>query len=398
MVKYSKTPYELLLDFQTRLQGVGNSLAADIGAIISKTDKALLNTVINSMPSGQSSVKAQMRALEKMVRQIEQIRAEGFTLAERHFMDAGPEIAKRAGNTISRFAEAGGAKLARALSPKKIDEILNYHPVDGKSISQWFHAMRTSDLERITQTVQRASVEGMSISKVVSAIRGTKENGYRDGILETTRQSASTTARTIVNGVASNSMLETCAENADAIDGIKFVATLDAKTCPFCGSFDGKDLETRRGRARQTPSSAPELPLHRHSAHRNRGRNRRETPCRQRRFRQDWRRKRTTARRAKRGLNGATKISLPRPGSNTTTRPRNSMRRIPGKPAFSQVKGDVSFRDYFEGQPESFKRSWLGPKRYELYSKEGKYNPMSLGNPDTGYRRAGGGFEVKTGV
>ncbi|MBO7725742.1 MAG: sel1 repeat family protein [Thermoguttaceae bacterium] len=56
-----------------------------------------------------------------------------------------------------------------------------------------------------------------------------------------------------------------------------------------------------------------------------------------------------------------------------------------GKPAYSQVKGDISFKEYFESQPESFKRSWLGPKRYELYS-QGKYNPMSLGNPDTGYR------------
>ena len=62
---------------------------------------------------------------------------------------------------------------------------------------------------------------------------------------------------------------------------------------------------------------------------------------------------------------------------------RENARRA-GKPAFSQVKGDVSFKEYFESQHESFKRSWLGPKRYELYS-QGKYNPMSLGNPDTGY-------------
>jgi SPP1 gp7 family putative phage head morphogenesis protein len=384
MVTYNKTPYELLLDFQTRLQGVGNSLAADIGAIISKTDKALLNTVINSIPSGQSSVKAQMRALEKMVRQIEQIRAEGFTLAERHFMDAGPEIAERAGNTVSRFAEAGGAKLAKALSAKKIDEILNYHPVDGKSISQWFHAMRTSDLERITQTVQRASVEGMSISKVVSAIRGTKENGYRDGILETTRQSASTTARTIVNGVASNSMLETCAENADAIDGIKFVATLDAKTCPFCGSFDGKIWKPDEAALVKRPPLHPNCRCtvipHIETGDGTEG----KRPAANADF--DKLAEETYNRQAReKGLERRYEDLAPSTRLKYYYQAQKQYEKDTGKPAFSQVKGDVSFKDYFEGQPESFKRSWLGPKRYELY-KEGKYNPMSLGNPDTGYR------------
>ena len=46
--------------------------------------------------------------------------------------------------------------------------------------------------------------------------------------------------RPAVGRVASNAMLETCVKNVDAIDGIKFIATLDAKTCPFCGSWDGK--------------------------------------------------------------------------------------------------------------------------------------------------------------
>lgn len=61
------------------------------------------------------------------------------------------------------------------------------------------------------------------------------------------------------------------------------------------------------------------------------------------------------------------------------------MRRTPGNPPIAQVKGNTSFKNYFDGQPESFKRSWLGPKRYELY-KQGKYEPLKLGNPDSGYR------------
>ena len=28
-------------------------------------------------------------------------------------------------------------------------------------------------------------------------------------------------------------------QNSDAIDGVKFVGTLDGKTCPYCASYDG---------------------------------------------------------------------------------------------------------------------------------------------------------------
>ncbi|MBR2692985.1 MAG: hypothetical protein IKE69_02115 [Thermoguttaceae bacterium] len=55
-----------------------------------------------------------------------------------------------------------------------------------------------------------------------------------------------------------------------------------------------------------------------------------------------------------------------------------------GKPAYSQVKGDTTFKDYFEKQDEAFQRSWLGPKRFALY-QQGKYDPLHLANPDTGY-------------
>ena len=74
-------------------------------------------------------------------------------------------------------------------------------------------------------------------------------------------------------------------------------------------------------------------------------------------------------------------ILLPRSGSNRCQAQKDYEKRT-GNLAYSQVNGEVSFKDYFVCQPESFKRSWPGPKRYEFY-KEKKYVPLKLGNPDT---------------
>ncbi len=52
--------------------------------------------------------------------------------------------------------------------------------------------------------------------------------------------------------------------------------------------------------------------------------------------------------------------------------------------SWKHVSSSTTFKDYFENQPDDFKRSWLGEKRYELY-KDGKLKFDQLVKPDSGY-------------
>ena len=56
-----------------------------------------------------------------------------------------------------------------------------------------------------------------------------------------------------------------------------------------------------------------------------------------------------------------------------------------GKPAYRQVDSNLSFPEYFKQQPDSFKRDWLGAKRYEAY-KDGKLTEKAIFAPDLFYR------------
>ncbi|MBQ6827237.1 MAG: hypothetical protein IJO46_04410, partial [Thermoguttaceae bacterium] len=53
--------------------------------------------------------------------------------------------------------------------------------------------------------------------------------------------------------------------------------------------------------------------------------------------------------------------------------------------SYSQVAAKTTFKDYFESQPETFQREWLGEKRFELW-KSGKLKFEDLAKPATTYR------------
>lgn len=75
---------------------------------------------------------------------------------------------------------------------------------------------------------------------MVQRVRGTRANKFTDGILYTTRRKAEAIVRTSINNVSNAARQETFAQNNDIIKGIKWVATLDTRTCPECGGLDGK--------------------------------------------------------------------------------------------------------------------------------------------------------------
>ena len=65
-----------------------------------------------------------------------------------------------------------------------------------------------------------------------------------------------------------------------------------------------------------------------------------------------------------------------------------------GKSAYRRVSQSTTFVKYFEGQPESFKRSWLGPTRYAMY-REGKLTTQSGSLDFAKIVRPGTGYVVK---
>lgn len=120
-------------------------------------------------------------------------------------------------------------------------------PINGIPLEGWLGKMAANDVSRIEQQIRLGVLQGETIDQMVSRIRGTKANGYKDGVLETTRREAEMIARTATNHVSTAARQATWDANADVISGVRWVATLDGRTSPVCQSRDGEVYPIDKG-------------------------------------------------------------------------------------------------------------------------------------------------------
>lgn len=376
--------YDLLYTYHTQLQGVANDLASKLDKIIGSSDAKVLDTILRKIGKTEPDIKREMERLSELMKALKDIRAESFETAKRTTLEAGSHLVNISCDRELAMSEfyAKSGKFNRKLTKKQQQKILDYQPIDGQSLSQWFSSLQVADLQRLTQAVQASAMDRLSLADVAKKIRGTKEKNYTDGILNTSRSSAQTIARTIVNGVSNHARLETMLANADVIDGIKFLATLDGKTCPFCAVYDGKIWTKKEYDEIRRP------PLHRGCRctvipYIDVGEELENRPAANADFDQlakdaynqnardnGWDRRWDD-------LSQSTRLKY-------YYQAQKDFEATTGKPAYHNVANDTTFKDYFANQPTEFQRSWLGAKRYELYT-DGKLPFDKLVSPDTGH-------------
>lgn len=141
-----------------------------------------------------------------------------------------------------------GVELATGLpSPARLRAIVTTTPIQGTLLDAWVEGMGTARVQRIEQAVRLGVVAGEGTDRIVARVRGTRANAYRDGILEVSRRSAQAMVRTAVNHTSNQAAQATWAANSHVIASWAFLATLDGRTTPRCGSLDGQTFPLGQG-------------------------------------------------------------------------------------------------------------------------------------------------------
>lgn len=112
-------------------------------------------------------------------------------------------------------------------------------PDGGKLLQPFLEGWSRGEVQRVTGAIRQGFFEGQTNAEIVRTIRGTRANNYRDGLLAVTQRHASTVVRTAVQHTASQARQETWKRNKDIAKGVRWVATLDARTSQQCRSLDG---------------------------------------------------------------------------------------------------------------------------------------------------------------
>jgi len=355
---------EKLFSHHTYLQGVANQLGLDMHKVISASESELAKLITDELrllvKKNRTTALKKLKELEK---KIGELRASGFTEAMGITYDIAKEIAVTASIT---FAEAG---IKKKLSETQIKNILDYEPHDGQSIAQWFDGYRRADLSRIVQSVQGGFINGHTIETIIKDVRHATA---------TTRDRGRMIARTVLNGTANATRMEVFEENADVLDGVKYIATFDSRVCSVCGYYDGKIWKPSEVQARPPLHPNCRCVLVPYIDVGEEG----KRPAENADFEQ-------MAKEAY-SANPNARKSWDELSYDTRKKYRyDAMKNWTdktGRSAYRNVSADQTFSDFFEKQPKSFQRSWLGPTRYDLFSS-GKLTLDQIITPDNGFTR-----------
>ncbi|MFZ4165303.1 minor capsid protein [Brevundimonas sp. NPDC058933] len=222
----------------------GKGLARKIVALLNAVDDDLsdkLEARINKIAGGAATGPATMRRMTEI---LDTIRVLNRDVYERVAKGLEAELTDMAAFEIENQQETLAkivpvAIVAKAPTATMLKTLVTTTPIDGFLLKSWTEQMSANRLARVEKALRIGITQGETASQLARRIRGTRANGYRDGILQISRRSAETLALT-ANSTIANAARETVyQDNAKLIDKLKWIATLDTRTSAVCQHRDG---------------------------------------------------------------------------------------------------------------------------------------------------------------
>lgn len=134
-----------------------------------------------------------------------------------------------------------------APSARQVRSAALSRPFQGRLLREWGRDLEQQRFTRVRDALRMGFVEGKPIGDMVRQIRGTRANGFKDGLLEIDRRHAEAVVRTAINHTANYARQDLYEANSDIVSEWEYVATLDTRTTPICRALDGKRFKVGKG-------------------------------------------------------------------------------------------------------------------------------------------------------
>ena len=107
----------------------------------------------------------------------------------------------------------------------------------GKHFAKVIDDFSQAEAELVSNALRAGHFEGKTVQELKQQIRGTRKNGFRDGILQASSRHAEAIVRTGLQQAACDAREEFAQANDDLIEGVQILATLDSRTCLVAGTL-----------------------------------------------------------------------------------------------------------------------------------------------------------------
>lgn len=129
-----------------------------------------------------------------------------------------------------------------ALDYAQVRTIAFSRPFQGRLLKEWMSGLEEGRAAKIRDTIRIGMVSGETTSQIVQRIRGTRAEGYADGILNRSRRDIEAVVRTAIGHVANTARDQFYQGNEQLVKAVRWVSTLDSRTSEECRIRDGKQF------------------------------------------------------------------------------------------------------------------------------------------------------------
>lgn len=216
------------------LHKFGNGLADKVIALLNSADEEISAKIAAGMSTELGEKR--LRALLDEVRGLtDGVYGKAFDLLQSELTGQAEVSAEFVASELS----AALSYTPSLPSPRKLAVIATTSPIDGHLLKSWTDTMSANRSGRVERELRLGMIQGETIDQIVRRVRGSKANGYKDGVLEISRRSARSMVLTANATVAATARDQTYQANKRVIKAVQLVATLDTRTSPICQSRDG---------------------------------------------------------------------------------------------------------------------------------------------------------------
>lgn len=222
---------------QIGLQRLSNATIRKIVALLNRIDARIVERLARDDLSGLSRARQ-----ERLLRDIRRI-------VESVYQDATGQLQIDL-DALAQYEVEYQSDLFREVIPVRLDWVtpasdqivaaVNSRPFQGRLMKDWFTDLEEGAFKRLRDAIRMGIVEGRTTAQIIRDIRGTRAQGYRDGILQVNRRHAEVVVRTAVNHTANAARNRLYQRNKSLIKGVQWLSTLDSRTSAICRARDGK--------------------------------------------------------------------------------------------------------------------------------------------------------------
>lgn len=231
------------------LERTAGSIRNDVIGLLNESDEEIEQRLQHRLQRGLSEGAARPQ-------QLQSLRSEIQTINNRVMDDVDGELKDQLRNLSTDESRMARERLQKAIpveikpnapAPNTLKSLVATNPMEGKTLSQWTDTVKRDRTDKIMNEVRKGIVEGDSNQDIVNRVIGTRNFGYKDGILEQSRNNVAAITRTSVTNVTSTAREMTYKQNRSVIKGVQYVATLDERTTIRCATLDGKVFDIGEG-------------------------------------------------------------------------------------------------------------------------------------------------------